>query len=313
MGTLMNYFASGLCLYVVMSGMAICGAQAARLTYTAVTPVNTVTMTDSYFTDFESAQTRYTVDLTGSEVGCQLLINDIPVLDNDYPGTISKFLINPWLVDGRNTFKIRSLPVDEATRKHPSFDSDAVRSCKVVISGNDLDKPPAMLAQAEARLVTPFKASTFGSKDGEFNVALPYATPVWAKSAKIGRDPATQKMVLDKYKAFHRLLAQKNLSGVMTVSEQKFRDYAKSLYQPTFADGGKTSFIEQFASRAQLIGIDVQEKNGLKYEYYFGDRLVSIKNDENRSIIQYYDDEEGVTTEYPLFFYFDGQDFVLIL
>lgn len=252
----------------------------------------------------------YTVRLESRSVGCELLVNDITVLSTEYPTTISKFPINPWLISGRNTFSIRMLPVDSATRNHPEW-TDASMYCKVTISGPEVNgRPTTTLAEAE---VKPSGPDSVLSKDGSFTITLEYPTPPWTQSGKIGRDIATQKKILRKYKEFHRLLEKKDLDGVMKFSSAKFNEYAKSMYHAEFESEMKNSFKEQFATPGELIGIDVQEKNGLRYKYYHGDRLVSISNDEDRSIIQYYDSDEGVTTEYPLFFYFDGKEFVLIL
>jgi hypothetical protein len=127
-------------------------------------------------------------------------------------------------------------------------------------------------------------------------------------------DAVTQRKILDKFKEFHRLIEKKDIDGIVKFSAAKFKEYAKSTYNPNFESNVRDSFKEEFANPSnKLIGIDVQEKNGLRYGYYYGGRLVSINNDEDSSIIQYYDGNEGVTTEYPLFFYFDGKDFVLIL
>lgn len=259
-----------------------------------------------------NSEARYTVYMQGG-VGCELLVNDIPVLDNDYPGIISKFLINPWLINGRNTFKIRSLLLDSATKNHPQWDPSAVSFCKVVISGpKEKGMPDTKLAQTEVKLLKPSDYDSVLSKNGSFTVIIGYPNPAWAQSEKIGKDATTQEKILDKYREFHRLLESKDLNGIMKFSSAKSKDYSKSTYTD-FESRLKDSFNEKFASTSELIGIDVQEKYGLRYEYYYSDRLVTIKNVKDQSIIQYYDGDEGVTTEYTLLFYFDGKDFVLIL
>ena len=263
---------------------------------------NEANMTDS--------KSMYTVNIESQGGGCELFINDIPVLSSEYPFTISKFLINPWLITGRNTFTIRMVPVDSATKNHPQWTPTA-RLCKVVISGpEDNGAPTTTLAEAEVKTS---ESDPPLSKGGSFTVTLGYPTPAWAQSQKIGRDATSQKKILDKYREFHRLLEKKDLDGIMKFSAAKFKEYSKSLYDPDFESDRKNSFQEEFETPpGTLLGIDVQLQNGLRYEYYHGDRLVSIKNDEDRSIIQYYDEDEGATTEYPLFFYFYGKDFVLI-
>ena len=273
-----------LCLPVLMLSIVGPGAMAASLT---------------------DVNRFYTVSIEARNVPYELFVNDIPVFNKtDEASSInSKIYLNPWLIDGRNTFKIRILPVKVSTT-----DPQDPKFCKVVISGpGDKGKPDAMLAQAEVNPLHP-------SKDEPFTVALGYPAPAWAQSQKIGKDAATQQKILDKYREFRRLLEKKDLDGIVKFSGAKFKEYAKSMYDPDFESKAKSSLKEEFANPSnELIGIDVQEKNGLRYEYCYGDRLVRIRNDEDRSIIQYYDANEGVTTEYPLFFYFDGKDFVLIL
>jgi|GEM_PF-6783130 len=262
----------------------------------AIPNANAVDMTD--------AKHFYTARIEARNVAYEFLVNDIPVLTkrNDASSINSKIPINPWLINGRNTFKIRILPVTSSTvdPRDPKF-------CKVVISGPK-DKGTSNTALAQAEVKPPVL-----SRDESFTVTLGHPMPAWAQSEKIGNDAKTQETILDKYREFHRLLKQKDLDGIMKFSSAKFKEYSKSMYDPDFESDKKDSFKEQFASPGKLIDIDAQKKYGLRYEYYYGDRLVSIKNDEDRSIIQYYDADEGVTTQYPLFFYFDGKDFVLIL
>ena len=140
-----------------------------------------------------------------------------------------------------------------------------------------------------------------------------YPDPAWAHSGKIGKDCLTQRKILDKFREFHRLLENKDLDGIMAFSSAKFKEYSRAMLNPDFESVMKKSYSEQFAGKDELIGIEVQQADGLKYEYYYGDRLVTIMNVEDRSIKQYYNDDEGSTSEYPLLFYFDGTDFVLIL
>ncbi|MBE0646494.1 MAG: hypothetical protein IH596_01800 [Bacteroidales bacterium] len=254
-------------------------------------------------------QSFYTVKIETHNVAYELRINDIPVLEqtDEASGIISNFPINPWLINGHNTFRIRILPVETST-----VDPDDTKSYSVVISGpQDQGMSDNPIAHAEA-VVSDSHSDT--PEEKSFTIALPYPHPPWAESKPIGKDAATKKKILDKYREFYRLLETRDLEGIMTFSDAKFKEYSKSLYRPDFSSDMRNSFSEEFSSPpGYLIGIDVQEENGLTYEYYHGDRLVSVKNDEGRSIIMYYNDEYGVTTSYSLFFYFDGEDFILIL
>jgi len=268
----------------------------------AIQSTNAMTIADS--------KPYYTVRLECRNVGCELLINDIPVLSNEYPGIIPGFPINSWLINGQNTFKLRTLPVDSATKAHPEFTYEEM-ICSVVISElKGIGMPDTILAKAE---ITPSESDPIVSKDGSFTITLGYPDPAWAHSGKIGKDSITQKKILDKFREFHHLLENKDVDGIMAFSTAKYKEYSKSLYSPDIESDMKKSFMEQLAAKAELIGIDVQETDGLRYAYYYGDRLVTIKNVEDRSIIQYYDDDEGTTSEYSLLFYFDGTDFILIL
>ena len=262
-------------------------------------------------TDMKSSKTICTVKMTGRNAGCKLRINDLPVLSNDDPGTISKFLINPWLINGRNTFKILMLPPDSATKNHPQFVLTEM-SCKATFSlSKDWGMPDSTVAEVG---VTASDADPTPAKTGEFSVALGYSQPPWAQSEKIGSDSMTRRKILARYREFYRLLETKDLDGIMTFSAEKFKGYSRSTFDPAFESDKRASFKEEFSTPpGYLISIDEQEKFGLRYEYFYGDRLVSINNDEDRSIIQYYDDNDGVTTQYRLYFYFDGKDFILIL
>ena len=97
----------------------------------------------------------------------------------------------------------------------------------------------------------------------------------------------------------------------MQFSAVKTREFSQAIYDPSYEASRKKDFKAQFASAGELLGIDRQAVNGLRYQYYFGDRLVSINNDENNPIIQYHDATDGTVTKVALLFYFDGKKFVL--
>ena len=251
----------------------------------------------------------YTVRIEARNVAYELRVNDIPVLTvtEDASSVIAGYPINPWLISGRNTVQVRILPVENSTT-----DPADPKFCQVVISGPmEGGKPGAALASVEARPGVS-EAGRSPSKEASFSVVLPWPAPAWATSAKIGRDAPTQALILAQYREFHRLLAKKDLDGVMRFSAAKFKEFSHSMDDPTFVPSRRKAFEEQFATPGKLIDIDEQAKNGLRFEYYFDDRLVSIKNDEDDSIIQFYGSDDGMRTEHTLFFYFDGKGFVLI-
>lgn len=252
----------------------------------------------------------YTVSVEARNVAFELRVNDIPVLTNgnDASTAMSGYPINPWLIGGRNTVSIRILPVENSTT-----DPNDPKYCRVVVSGpKEGGKPGLALASVEVKPPTEPGPDRSSSKEETFSVVLGYPAPAWATSAKIGKDAATQKLILDQYREFHRLLEKKDLDGVMQFSAAKFREFSQSIGDPTFESSAKENFEEQFATPGRLIDIDEQAKNGLRFQYYSGDRLVSIKNDEDDSIIQFHGSEDGMRTEHTLFFYFDGKGFVLI-
>lgn len=252
----------------------------------------------------------YTVSIEARNVAYELRVNDIPVLrvEEDASSALSGYPVNPWLIDGRNTVSVRILPVENSTT-----DPNDPKYCRVVVSGPKADgKPGIALASVEVKPPAQSGPDRSSSKEESFSVVLGYPAPAWAASAKIGKDAATQQLILDRYREFHRLLETKDLKGVMQFSAAKFGEFAQSMNDPAFASSREEAFREQFATAGQLIDIDAQAKNGLRYEYYFGDRLVSIKNDEDDSIIQFHGSDDGMRTEHTLYFYFDGKSFVLI-
>jgi hypothetical protein len=254
-------------------------------------------------------QSFYTLRIETHNVAYELLINDIPVFSQTEEASfsLSNYPINPWLINGRNTFRVHILPVETS-----NTDPNDTKSYEVVISG-PLDEGMTGNPIAHAEGIVP-DLQSHPSEERAFTIALAYPQPPWAESESIGKDAGTQKKILDKYREFYRLLETRDLDGIMKFSEAKIKEYSKSMDSPDFASAMRDSFQMEFDTPSNsLIGIDVQEVNGLRYEYYYGDRLVSIKNDEGRSIIMYYNEEDGVTTSYNLFFYFDGEDFVLIL
>ncbi|MBU3926746.1 MAG: hypothetical protein KKB74_02995 [Bacteroidetes bacterium] len=253
-------------------------------------------------------KTLFTVRIETHNVAYELMINDIPVISqtDEASFSLSNYPINPWLINGRNKFRINILPVETSTT-----DPNDTKSYEVVISG-PLDDGISGNPIAQAKGIVPDSRS-HPSEEQTFTIALSYPQPPWAESEPIGKDAGTQKKIMDKYREYYRLLETKDLDGIMKFSEAKFNAYSKSMDNPDFATAMRESFQMEFDTPSNfLIGIDEQEVNGLRYEYYYGDRLVTVKNDEDRSIIMYYNEEEGVTTSYTLYFYFDGEEFVLI-
>ncbi len=247
------------------------------------------------------------VTINGLNVNIKMSVNSFVIFSDNLEGSasIAGLKLNPFLLNGDNKIEIT------ATKIPNEYNNT---SCNFPFGMADLSVTDT-ISYDPNKIVCSDVLKDKGVENFTYTIKadLPY-TPAWAQSEKIGKDAITQKKILDKYKEFHRLLEQKDLDGIMNFSDAKFKEYSNSMYAPDFAANMKNSFKEGFTNPlGELIGIDVQEKNGLQYEYYYGDRLVSIKNDDNRSIIQYYDSDEGVTTQFELFFYFDGKDFVLIL
>lgn len=252
----------------------------------------------------------YTVSIEAHNVAYELRVNDIPVLNSgtDASGELSGYPINPWLINGKNTVSVRLLKVENSTT-----DPNDPKWCKVVVSGpHPMGKPGPTLVEVQVKPAPKTGPDRSSSREGSFSVALTYPNPVWATSAKIGKDAATQKLILDQFREFHRLLTKKDLDGVMQFSAVKTREFSQAIYDPSYEASQKKDFKAQFASAGELLGIDRQAVNGLRYQYYFGDRLVGINNDENNPIIQYHDATDGTVTEVALLFYFDGKKFVLV-
>lgn len=86
--------------------------------------LNQTTMTDLY--------TLFTARIETHNVAYELMINDIPVISqtNEASFSISDYPINPWLINGRNRFRIHILPVETSTT-----DPTDTKSYEVVISG----------------------------------------------------------------------------------------------------------------------------------------------------------------------------------
>jgi len=245
------------------------------------------------------------VTINGLNVNIKMSVNGFVIFSEDLEGSasIAGLKLNPFLINGDNKIEITATMIPNEYNN---------TSCNFPFGVADLSVTN-IFSYDPNKLVSGKDLTDKGVENFTYTIHadLPY-TPAWGQSEKIGKDAITQKKILDKYREFHRLLEQKDLDGIMNFSAAKFKEYSNSMYAPDFASNMKNSFKEQFANPpGELIGIDVQEKNGLRYEYYYGDRLVSIKNDENQSII-FYGDGSG-TTEFELFFYFDGNDFVLIL
>ena len=246
------------------------------------------------------------VTINGLNVNIKMSVNGFVIFSDDLEGSVSiaGFKLNPFLISGDNKIEITATMIPNEYNN---------TSCNFSFGVADLNVTNTFSYDPN-KLVNGKDLADKGVENFTYTIHTDLPNPAWAQSEKIGKDAATQKKILDKYREFHRLLEQKDLDGMMKFSAAKFKEYSRSMYAPDFASAMKNSFKEQFANPpGELIGIDVQEKNGLRYEYYYGDRLVSIKNDEDRSIIMYYDTDEGVTTQFELFFYFDGNDFVLIL
>ncbi len=260
--------------------------------------------TEQTMNNTTSKKEFHIVTINGLNVSIKMSVNGV-VASSDYlEGSVSiaGFKLNPFLISGDNKIEITATMIPNEYNN---------TSCNFSFGVADLSVTDTFSYDPN-KLVNGKDLTDKGVENFTYTIHADLPNPAWAQSEKIGKDAITQKKILDKYREFHRLLEQKDLNGIMKFSAAKFKEYSRSMYSPDFASAMKNSFKEQFANPpGELIGIDVQEKNGLRYEYYYGDRLVSIKNDEDTSIIFYGDGD--TTTQFDLFFYFDGKDFVLIL
>ncbi len=244
------------------------------------------------------------VTINGLNVNIKMSVNGFVIFSDDLQGSasIAGLKLNPFLVNGDNKVEIT------ATKIPNEYNNT---SCNFPFGVADLSVTDT-ISYNPNKIVCSDVLKDKGVENFTYTINADIQNPAWVQSEKIGKDAVTQKKILDKYKEFHRLLEQKDLDGMMKFSDAKFKEYSKSMYDPDFASNMKNSIKEMFANPpGELIGIEVQEKNGLRYEYSYGDRLISIKNDEDTSIIFYGDGY--TTTQFDLFFYFDGKDFVLIL
>src|SRR5674476_1054184 len=154
----------------------------------------------------QELKSMHTVSIEARNVAWELRVNDIPVLssDDDASTKMSGYPISVWLITGRNTVSVRILKVE-----HSTTDPMDPKYCKVVVSGPKGEATTApVLAQVEAKPAPKSGADLSSSREASFSVTLKHPNPAWATSAKIGKDAATQQLILDKFREFHGLLTK---------------------------------------------------------------------------------------------------------
>ncbi len=258
-------------------------------------------------------QTYYTLQINAISACFDIKINDIPLYaDNEGKPTSVEFPINHLLINGINILQVSVSPA-----KHESEFVDHTKTNFEIYYRdiNDVRENRQLLASAEFpdyHNDEKLKQSVISSKK-EFKATLLLDAPLWSTSPVLKLNEQTVSEIMDIYKEYHKALKNKNVDAIFRLTGIKNKVYADSVYKNlnSHLNSLRESYAETFEDPAnELIDFDIQVK---KPELHAFGKLVTIINDENRSPLQYYNAESGITTAFPIYLCMKDKKLVVVL
>ncbi len=246
-------------------------------------------------------QTHYTLQINTVSACFEIKVNDIPLLTEETgkPNAV-ELPINHLLLKGLNLLQVSISPA-----KHENeFVDHSKTSFEIYYRDiNDPRESRKLLASAEFPDYIndeKLKKSVISSKT-EFQASLALDPPAWSMSPVLKLNEQTVNETIGIYKEYFNALKSKNIEAVLKLTNFKNKVYADACYQGlnTHVNDMRESLKEEFADpNNELIDFDIQAK---KPELHAFGKLVSMINDENRSPLQFYNSETGITTEYKIY------------
>lgn len=258
-------------------------------------------------------QNFYTIQIDSISACFNVKINDIPLYaDDEGKPTSAEFPINHLLVNGLNI-----LQVTISHAKHESGFVDHTKTdfqiyCRDINDDRENRQLITSVEFPDYHNDENLKQAVIPSRK-EFKAVLPLDTPLWSTSSVLKLNEPTVNQIMDIYREFHKALKTKNTDTVFRLTGIKNKVYADSVYKSlnTHLNTLREAFAETFDDPAnELIDFDIQLK---KPQLHAFGKLVTLMNDEDRSPLQYYNAESGVTTSYQVYLCMKDQKLAIVL
>ncbi len=258
-------------------------------------------------------QIYYTLQIDVTSVCYDIKINDIP-LHNDtegYPTTV-ELPINHLLLKGLNLLEVSISP--NTTEKE--FLNHTRTNFKIYSRDiNDLRANRKLLVSVKFPddiTSEKLKKARIPSKT-EFQAVLSLEIPVWSLAPVVKLNTQTINETMAIYREYFNALKGKNIEAVFKLTSLKNKVYADNSYKSlnTHVNDIRESLKGEFDDPDnQLIDFDIQVK---KPELHAFGKLVTIMNDNNRSPLQFYNGDTGVTTSYDIYLCMKDQKLIIVL
>ncbi len=246
-------------------------------------------------------QIYYSLQVDAISAGYDIRINDIPVYADPNGNPVSvEFPINHFLITGLNILQVSISPAKHETE----FVNHSLTEFKIYSREiSDLTVNRKLIASAKFPDYInneKLKKAVIPSKT-EFTASLLLDTPVWSTAPVLKLNEETINEALGIYKEFFNALKSKNLDAILKLTQIKNKVFADCFYTSLnnnvnrVRDSIKGEFDDSFN---HLTDFDIQKK--IPELHAFG-KLVSIKNDEGRSPLYFYNSETGISTEYEIY------------
>jgi hypothetical protein len=246
------------------------------------------------------SQPLFTIQIDTISACFELKVNDIHLYsERKGRSTSTEIPINHLLISGSNRFSSTISP----SKYEVEFQSHSKTDFKIYVRDindyRDNRKFVAELQFPDYRNDESLKSSLL-TTEKEFQADLPFDTE-WHKCPQLTLNPSLNKEISGVYKDFFNALKRKDIKEILRLTRVKNIDYAMAYYNTLNErlEELTDSMEEVFNDEAnELIDFDIQLKEPVIQG--FG-KLITLINDNNRSPLQYYNHDSGMTKAYPIY------------
>jgi hypothetical protein len=245
-------------------------------------------------------QTLFTLQLDMISSCFDIKINDLPLhTERKGRATSIEFPINHLLIRGINQVSSFISPAKHETQyqKHTKTDIEVFK--------RDI-KDLRVNRQSIQRIIYPDYKNDPALLEIELSASCEFEVletflPIWHSCPLLSMDNYLIAESLRLYKEYFNALKNKDFNTILQLTELKDHDFANS-YFSSLKDR-QTEIISYLLEVFEddsfiLIDFDIQQK--IPSLHGFG-KLLTFINEDNRSPLQYYNEQTGMTTSYPIF------------
>jgi hypothetical protein len=246
-------------------------------------------------------QTVYTLQVDSISACFEIKINDVP-LYNERKGnpTKTEIPISHLLVQGNNQIKIIIYPAKHEIEFQDHSKTEFQIYCRDI---KDLREKRKLFAQVDFpdyKTDKSLKTSVIPATQ-EFNVELPFSPPLWASSPVLTLNTEIIQEATKIYRTYFDFLKQQDIKSLLKLTNIKDSDYSKSYFMSLAQQQDRIrDSISGIFEDSDFKIVDFDKQTISPSIHGFG-KIMTLTNKDNRSPLQFYNKEEGITTSYLIY------------